>query len=330
MIKISTINWTVSSQTDWEDYSSISELATTQGTLSKKFTDDFSSDPTSYLNVTQGSISYDSSNNEIDITDITRVFVEGTHFQNVHVEADGGTTSNYIQNKLWARAQNLGTSSFRGLRGWQPYTRIEQSYFVDDTRTELYSGGNGPGTGNASGTFIVEVYSNDDFLWDTSWSSNTVSQSTITGQGYAGFGGASGDYWNNITVYSLEESGTWTSQIWDSGESSEQEIDSLIINSTIGSNEKVEAKVYCYGDTGSLNAESNWIVLDGITDEDISGDLSIDTSGFQYQVEFRLSNTDSDTTHSATVNDYELNTVQGLSYPDVSMDKVDNVDIVYS
>jgi len=114
--------------------------------------------------------------------------------------------------------------------------------------------------------------------------------------------------YDDIRTNNNLESGTWQSIIWDIGATTQQQISSFKTTSTIGSNENIDARVGVdTDDDGTINEWSSWITLSGGTDEDISDQISI-SSGYRYQIEYELFVTDSDTSHTPTIDSYTLET----------------------
>ncbi|KXB08081.1 hypothetical protein AKJ55_01470 [candidate division MSBL1 archaeon SCGC-AAA382M17] len=106
------------------------------------------------------------------------------------------------------------------------------------------------------------------------------------------------------------ESGTWQSLIWNSGGSSKQQINSFETTCSIGSDEEVLVRIGIDTDDDGTIDEWSHSAGNGVSLSDGSNSLGSSnfglSSGYNYQVEYQLSVTDSDTTHSPSVQDYTL------------------------
>lgn len=97
-------------------------------------------------------------------------------------------------------------------------------------------------------------------------------------------------------------SGTWTSQIWDT--SAKQPIENFEISASIDSNETVNATVYGYDSSGTQQNSTTFELQDGT--HNYQSEVGFEAT--QYQVEFNLSVTDGDATHSPQVNAFSIYT----------------------
>lgn len=95
--------------------------------------------------------------------------------------------------------------------------------------------------------------------------------------------------------------GVWTSTIWDSGASSEQQVDNLEFSLSQEANENIYANIGVdEDDDGTIDDNTGWNQISGS-----SWDSPSLNSGYRFQVSYKLE-TDN-TTHSPSVQDYTLN-----------------------
>ncbi len=382
---VSAESWSVSSETDWFDNASDSEVDV-RTTVSSGQLHLISEDSVAFWSMDDSGSSSNlndltSNNNDGDITNASYTtsgkfddalnFSSGTdHYVNLGSGLqDAGSNNDEITIMGWVNIDQLPSSTGYHadfINQWHNSTnsyllRIDYSsekfyfYINDGGSTVTATSDSVPSTNEW--IFLVGRAKNGtlELSVNDTWQSDTGSYSSITegsgGNCFMGNGSASSNngffgtmdefmisdqalsddmisrIYNRTSPTSMTgselESGTWTSQIWDSGASSEQQFSSLNLeNCSYSSSENIEALIEAT-DTGE---NTGWVQLPTSDSDNIieSSDSGVDSvQGENFQVNLRLES--STTTSSPSVDSFELNTKDAGAPPIIENLVSDNI-----